>query len=373
MPRLLIVSNRLPVTVKAEGVGPSVTPSAGGLATGMRGRTSGSGACGSAGPGDLSGCLATRARTWSGGSTTLRLAPSRSRPTRSPATTRATRTRCCGRSSTTRSRRLPQEVRDFDAYEAVNVRFADAVAARYEPGDLVWIHDYQLMLVPQLVRERVPDARIGFFLHIPFPSSEIFRMLPQRERMLEGLLGADLVGFHTATYVRHFVSSVLRLLGASTEVDRIALGLARGTPRRVPDGDRRGPVRGDRRGAGRCRARRARAPRPRRAAARRRRPARLLEGDPAPAARVRGDAARAPRAARARPARTGRRPLPGERRGLPRVPRGGGRARRAHPRGVRDAVVVAHPLPVPRAVAATRSSPCTAPPTRCSSRRCATG
>ena len=90
-------------------------------------------------------------------------------------------------------------MRDFDAYEAVNVQFADAVAARYEPGDLVWIHDYQLMLVPQLVRDRVPDARIGFFLHIPFPSSEIFRMLPQRERMLEGLLGVTSSASNTAT------------------------------------------------------------------------------------------------------------------------------------------------------------------------------
>jgi trehalose 6-phosphate synthase/phosphatase len=75
--------------------------------------------------------------------------------------------------------RLPDELRDLDAYEAVNAKFADAIAARHEPGDLVWIHDYQLMRVPALLRERVPDARIGFFLHIPFPSSEIFRSSPR--------------------------------------------------------------------------------------------------------------------------------------------------------------------------------------------------
>jgi trehalose 6-phosphate synthase/phosphatase len=77
------------------------------------------------------------------------------------------------------------------------------------------------MLVPALVRERIPDARIGFFLHIPFPSSEIFRLLPDRERILEGLLGADLVGFHAAPFVRHFASAALRLLMTPTEVDRI--------------------------------------------------------------------------------------------------------------------------------------------------------
>jgi len=85
----------------------------------------------------------------------------------------------------------------------------------------VWVHDYQLLLLPQLLRERIPDARIGFFLHIPFPSSEVFRLLPQRERLLEGMLGADLVGFHTAGYLRHFASSVLRLTSAPAEVDRI--------------------------------------------------------------------------------------------------------------------------------------------------------
>jgi trehalose 6-phosphate synthase/phosphatase len=117
--------------------------------------------------------------------------------------------------------RLPPLVQHFDAYEAVNERFAAAVVERYRPGDLVWVHDYQLMLVPALVRERIPDARIGFFLHIPFPSSEIFRLLPHRERILEGLLGADLVGFHAAPFVRHFASAALRLLSTPTEVDRV--------------------------------------------------------------------------------------------------------------------------------------------------------
>ena len=92
------------------------------------------------------------------------------------------------------------------------------------------------MLAPQMIRERLPDARIGFFLHIPFPASDVFRILPFREALLTGLLGADLVGFHTAAYMRHFASSVLRTLGVASDVDRHALGRAQRAHRRVPDG-----------------------------------------------------------------------------------------------------------------------------------------
>src|SRR6266516_2968377 len=119
---------------------------------------------------------------------------------------------------------VPLHVRDWGAYERANRRFAEVVAAHHRPGDLVWVHDYHLMLVPQLVRELVPGARIGFFLHIPFPGSEVFRTLPNRERLLEGMLGADLVGFHTAAYMRHFASSLLRILGIAVDVDRAQLG-----------------------------------------------------------------------------------------------------------------------------------------------------
>ena len=119
---------------------------------------------------------------------------------------------------------LPLHVEDWDTYERVNRRFAEVVAAHHQPGDLVWVHDYHLMLVPQLVRELVPGARIGFFLHIPFPASEVFRTLPNREQLLEGMLGADLVGFHTAAYVRHFGASLLRILGVAVDVDRVRVG-----------------------------------------------------------------------------------------------------------------------------------------------------
>ncbi len=97
-------------------------------------------------------------------------------------------------------------------YEKVNEKFADTVAGRLRPGDKVWIHDYHLLLLPEMIRRRRPEATIGFFLHIPFPSYELFRLLPWREEILRGLLGADLVGFHTYSYGHHFLESVSRIL-----------------------------------------------------------------------------------------------------------------------------------------------------------------
>ncbi len=117
--------------------------------------------------------------------------------------------------------RLPLQPGPWPAYERVNRRFADAVAAEYREGDVVWVHDYQLMRVPGHLRAALPDARIGFFLHIPFPSVEIFSALPGRERVLEGLLGADLIGFHTAGYLRNFAAALERLLGVPVEDDRV--------------------------------------------------------------------------------------------------------------------------------------------------------
>jgi trehalose 6-phosphate synthase/phosphatase len=89
--------------------------------------------------------------------------------------------------------------RYWRAYRRVNETFADAVAAEAEPDDTIWVHDYHLMLLPRLLRERLPQATIGYFHHIPFPSFELYRLLPRPwgRALLEGLLGADLVGFHT--------------------------------------------------------------------------------------------------------------------------------------------------------------------------------
>lgn len=103
----------------------------------------------------------------------------------------------------------------FENYEQANKIFADHLLKIIQPGDTIWVHDYQLFLVPGLIREKIPDATIGFFLHIPFPSFEIFRLLhrPWKEKIIRGLLGADLIGFHTHEYVQHFLKSVRMVLG----------------------------------------------------------------------------------------------------------------------------------------------------------------
>jgi trehalose 6-phosphate synthase/phosphatase len=109
----------------------------------------------------------------------------------------------------------------YEAYQRVNRIFAEAVLEQAGEGDLIWIHDYHLMLLPAYLREYRRDLKIGFFLHTPFPSSEIFRCHPDREALLEGLLGADLIGFHTFGYLRHFRSTVLRLLNIESEMNYI--------------------------------------------------------------------------------------------------------------------------------------------------------
>ncbi|HYF02260.1 MAG TPA: bifunctional alpha,alpha-trehalose-phosphate synthase (UDP-forming)/trehalose-phosphatase [Patescibacteria group bacterium] len=112
---------------------------------------------------------------------------------------------------------------NFEAYSLINRAFANTIAGILEPGDVVWIHDYQLMLVPEMVRAVRPDATIGFFLHIPFPSYEIFRLLPRswKQELLQGVLGADLVGFHTYDYGQHFVQSVEMVLGIDNNYNKL--------------------------------------------------------------------------------------------------------------------------------------------------------
>lgn len=111
----------------------------------------------------------------------------------------------------------------WDAYKKVNEMFAEAILKNAKQGDTIWVHDYQLLLVPNLIRKQRPDVKIGFFLHIPFPSYEIIRILPWREEILGGMLGADLIGFHTYDYARHFISSVKRLLGYEIEFNTVTM------------------------------------------------------------------------------------------------------------------------------------------------------
>lgn len=111
----------------------------------------------------------------------------------------------------------------WNAYVRANETFRDEILKHVRPNDLVWIHDYHFLLLPQMLREVVPDMSIGFFLHVPFPSSSVFRILPRREELLRGMLGADYVGFHTYRYLQNFRTSVLRLLGLTSQMDRIEI------------------------------------------------------------------------------------------------------------------------------------------------------
>jgi trehalose 6-phosphate synthase/phosphatase len=111
--------------------------------------------------------------------------------------------------------------KEWATYVEINERFADAVAEHIQEGDRIWVHDYHLMLLPQILRDRFPNIKIGFFFHTPFPSSEVFRCHPRRQELVSGVLGADLVGFHTFGYLRHFRSVALRLMGLESDMDHI--------------------------------------------------------------------------------------------------------------------------------------------------------
>lgn len=108
-------------------------------------------------------------------------------------------------------------------YVNVNRAFADTIVKNWKRGDVIWVHDYHLLLLPAMIRQRLPDAKIGFFLHVAFPSSEIFRCLAVRTQLLEGMLGASLVGFQIHEYTRHFLQTCSRLLNAEATADGVQL------------------------------------------------------------------------------------------------------------------------------------------------------
>jgi trehalose 6-phosphate synthase/phosphatase len=111
----------------------------------------------------------------------------------------------------------------WEQYKHVNQVFCDFLEGVLRPDDIVWVHDYHLMLLPRLLKIRRPRLSVGFFLHIPFPSFEVFRLLPGewRREILEGLLGSDLIGFHTYEYTLHFLQCVLRILGYEHQMGQI--------------------------------------------------------------------------------------------------------------------------------------------------------
>jgi trehalose 6-phosphate synthase/phosphatase len=220
--RLVIASNRLPFTVSMEGGVPKFAPSAGGLATGLwsyleRARA------------DESRRLDFLWVGWPG----TNIAPDQEAAVRK-----------FGESHYNASPIfLPEESMDrfylgfcnrtlwplfhyfttlvrfeeehWEEYVRVNHAFAEALKSVLKPDDMLWIHDYHLLLLPRLIREIYPEMPMGFFLHIPFPSFEVFRLLPRtwRTEIIEGLLGANLIGFHTHDYTRDFLTSVLRTVG----------------------------------------------------------------------------------------------------------------------------------------------------------------
>ena len=112
----------------------------------------------------------------------------------------------------------------WDEYNKVNKLYEAAVLKYANNDSSIWIHDYHLMLLPQMLRAELPQSSIGFFLHTPFPSYEIYRLLPNRKEIIEGLIGADLVGFHTYDYARHFLSGVLRTLGYDNKMSSVIVG-----------------------------------------------------------------------------------------------------------------------------------------------------
>ena len=112
----------------------------------------------------------------------------------------------------------------WHSYQQVNQLFCDEICRLIRPGDKVWIQDYQLMLLPGMLRKIYPELCIGYFHHIPFPSYELFRILPERAEILKGLLGADFIAFHTHDYMRHFVSTVERVLHLDFNLDELQSG-----------------------------------------------------------------------------------------------------------------------------------------------------
>jgi trehalose 6-phosphate synthase/phosphatase len=217
--RLLIVSNRLPATVVVEDGRPMVRRSVGGLATGLRRPHERSGGLWIGWPGDLAGVRPEDAAVVDDAFAALRTVPVPLSPDEIAVFYEHISNGVLWPICHDRLDRLPLVVEGWDVYERVNARYADAVAEHWRPGDVVWVHDYQLLRVPALVRERLPEARVGFFLHIPFPNPEIFFTLTTRRWLLEGMMGADVVGFHTRRYRGHFTAALRRLFGLEMRPD----------------------------------------------------------------------------------------------------------------------------------------------------------
>ncbi|MFN8638605.1 MAG: bifunctional alpha,alpha-trehalose-phosphate synthase (UDP-forming)/trehalose-phosphatase [Dehalococcoidia bacterium] len=222
MGRAVLVSHRLPVTLPAGGAS-LLQPSAGGLATGLNGYHAAGDSVWIGWPGDLD-ALSPETRI----QVDEHLDARRLVPVVVPAELAARYVAYANRVLWPAFHyfqdRLPIEDPGWAAYEAVNRLFAEAVARVVRPGDTVWVHDYQLLRLPALLRQLAPDLGIGFFLHIPFPSPDVFQVIPQRKLLLQGVLGADLLAFHTAEYQRHFANAVQQTLGIEADTHSLRVG-----------------------------------------------------------------------------------------------------------------------------------------------------
>jgi trehalose 6-phosphate synthase/phosphatase len=222
--RLLIVSNRLPITARQTSGKLVLTPASGGLATGMRPFHESSNGLWIGWPGDVSRFSAADRKALDTALDARGIVPVHLSSEQIDRYYHGFSNRVLWPLFHYLIDRMPVDASGWDAYKEVNAAFADAVARVHKAGDLIWVHDYQLMLLPALLRERLPNARIGFFLHIPFPSADVFRVLPWRREVLDGLLGADLVGFHVSAYMRHFVEALQQVVGIGQGVDHVRVG-----------------------------------------------------------------------------------------------------------------------------------------------------
>lgn len=220
--RILIVSNRLPVSIRYREGGPEITPSSGGLVTGLM---------------SLKGEFDMEWIGWPG------VVTKSDRPVigqrlkqdhgfhpvfMSEHTSERYYEGFSNRSIWPTFHSLPTYAKfllaEWEAYKKANGLFAETVREMYRPGDTIWIHDYHLLLLPRMIRETVPDAAMGFFLHIPFPHYDIFRQMPQHREILESMLALDLIGFHTHDYAQAFLGCVRRILGYDNTLGQMMVG-----------------------------------------------------------------------------------------------------------------------------------------------------
>ncbi|MEX1276939.1 MAG: bifunctional alpha,alpha-trehalose-phosphate synthase (UDP-forming)/trehalose-phosphatase [Bacteroidota bacterium] len=220
--RILIVSNRLPVSIQYGGHGPEVTASSGGLVTGLLSLQSEFGMEWIGWPGVVA--KADRPVI----ERTLKEEYGFHPVFMSEHTSERYYEGFSNRSIWPTFHSLPSYAKfllpEWEAYKKANRLFAEKVLELYQPGDTIWIHDYHLLLLSQQLRERIPDATIGFFLHIPFPHYDIFRLMPQHREILESMLALDLIGFHTHDYAQAFLGCVRRILGRDNTLGQIMVG-----------------------------------------------------------------------------------------------------------------------------------------------------